>query len=95
MKIPRLEEFNFFQNQVPVTHPFPEQFLIESHSSIDRRGQISLTERSVLADMIQGNGFHIFIQGIQDICENSFHFWFSLEKLEFQKRLELSRFYSN
>jgi hypothetical protein len=60
MKVPHLVDFIFFQNQIPITHPFSEQFLSESHSSLDRLGRISLTEGSVLADMIQGKGFHIF-----------------------------------
>ena len=61
MKIPRLEGFIFFQNQVPITHPCSEQFLSESDSSIDRLGRIFLTKGSALADMIQGKVFHIFI----------------------------------
>jgi len=61
VKIPRLEDFIFFQKQVPIPHPFTEQFLSESYSLIDRLGRISLTKGSALADMIQGKGFHIFI----------------------------------
>lgn len=60
MKIPRREEFIFFQSQVPITH---EKFLSEFHSSIDGRDRISLTEKSVLVNYDSREGFsHFYIK---------------------------------
>jgi len=71
---------------------FPEQFLTEFHSTIDRLGRISLIGRSALADMIQGKGFHILYKEFRTFVKIPSIFGFRQKSLNFRKDLSYRGF---